>query len=383
MQQNILPEGVQTPYYFYDTGLLDYTLDIVQQAALPCNYRVHYAVKANANPVLLRHISHRGLGADCVSGNEIRRALECGFAASDIVYAGVGKTDREIEYALRQGIYCFNCESLPEIEVIDGIAGRLGMKARIALRVNPNVDAHTHHYITTGIEENKFGIYLYDLRRVIAESLRLAHVELLGLHFHIGSQITDMTVFRGLCLRVNEILEGIRERGVNFSYINFGGGFGIDYQEPDEHPCADFKAYFNTFAEFFQPTPHLQVHFELGRSIVAQCGSLISTVLYVKEGKKRKFVVLDAGMNDLLRPALYQAYHKIENVTSRLPEEKYDVVGPVCESADCFGKDVTLPATRRGDMIAIRSCGAYGEAMASRYNLRDLAPAVYWASDQG
>ena len=383
MQQNILPEGVQTPYYFYDTGLLDYTLDLVQQAALPCNYRVHYAVKANANPVLLKHISHRGLGADCVSGNEIRRALECGFAASDIVYAGVGKTDREIEYALRQGIYCFNCESLPEIEVIDGIAGRLGMKARIALRVNPNVDAHTHHYITTGIEENKFGIYLYDLRRVIAESLRLAHVELLGLHFHIGSQITDMTVFRGLCLRVNEILEGIRERGVNFSYINFGGGLGIDYQEPDEHPCADFKAYFNTFAEFFQPTPHLQVHFELGRSIVAQCGSLISTVLYVKEGKKRKFVVLDAGMNDLLRPALYQAYHKIENVTSRLPEEKYDVVGPVCESADCFGKDVTLPATRRGDMIAIRSCGAYGEAMASRYNLRDLAPAVYWASDQG
>ena len=383
MQQNILPEGVQTPYYFYDTGLLDYTLDIVQQVALPCNYRVHYAVKANANPVLLRHISHRGLGADCVSGNEIRRALECGFAASDIVYAGVGKTDREIEYALRQGIYCFNCESLPEIEVIDGIAGRLGMKARIALRVNPNVDAHTHHYITTGIEENKFGIYLYDLRRVIAESLRLAHVELLGLHFHIGSQITDMTVFRGLCLRVNEILEGIRERGVNFSYINFGGGLGIDYQEPDEHPCADFKAYFNTFAEFFQPTPHLQVHFELGRSIVAQCGSLISTVLYVKEGKKRKFVVLDAGMNDLLRPALYQAYHKIENVTSRLPEEKYDVVGPVCESADCFGKDVTLPATRRGDMIAIRSCGAYGEAMASRYNLRDLVPAVYWASDQG
>ena len=383
MQQNILPEGVQTPYYFYDTGLLDYTLDLVQQAALPCNYRVHYAVKANANPVLLRHISHRGLGADCVSGNEIRRALECGFAASDIVYAGVGKTDREIEYALRQGIYCFNCESLPEIEVIDGIAGRLGMKARIALRVNPNVDAHTHHYITTGIEENKFGIYLYDLRRVIAESLRLAHVELLGLHFHIGSQITDMTVFRGLCLRVNEILEGIRERGVNFSYINFGGGLGIDYQEPDEHPCADFKAYFNTFAEFFQPTPHLQVHFELGRSIVAQCGSLISTVLYVKEGKKRKFVVLDAGMNDLLRPALYQAYHKIENVTSRLPEEKYDVVGPVCESADCFGKDVTLPATRRGDMIAIRLCGAYGEAMASRYNLRDLAPAVYWASDQG
>lgn len=383
MQQNILPEGVQTPYYFYDTGLLDYTLDIVQQAALPCNYRVHYAVKANANPVLLRHISHRGLGADCVSGNEIRRALECGFAASDIVYAGVGKTDREIEYALRQGIYCFNCESLPEIEVIDGIAGRLGMKARIALRVNPNVDAHTHHYITTGIEENKFGIYLYDLRRVIAESLRLAHVELLGLHFHIGSQITDMTVFRGLCLRVNEILEGIRERGVNFSYINFGGGLGIDYQEPDEHPCADFKAYFNTFAEFFQPTPHLQVHFELGRSIVAQCGSLISKVLYVKDGKKRKFVVLDAGMNDLLRPALYQAYHKIENVTSRLPEEKYDVVGPVCESADCFGKDVTLPATRRGDIIAIRSCGAYGEAMASRYNLRDLAPAVYWASDQG
>ena len=372
-----LPAGAQTPYYYYDTNLLDFTLDVLQQAALPHGYRVHYAVKANANPVLLRHISHRGLGADCVSGNEITRALECGFAPSDIVYAGVGKTDSEIALALRHGIFCFNCESLPEIRVIHEIAAGMGTKARIALRINPNVDAHTHHYITTGIEENKFGIYLYDLEHVLTECLRMPHIELIGLHFHVGSQITDMTVFRGLCLRATEILDKIKDHGIAFPYINFGGGLGIDYREPDEHPVAPFKEYFDTFARFYHPTPHQQVHFELGRAVIAPCGSLIARVLYVKEGKKRKFAVLDAGMNDLLRPALYQAYHKIENLTSHLPEERYDVVGPICESADCFAKDVTLPGTQRGDLIAIRSCGAYAEAMASRYNLRDIAPAVY------
>lgn len=368
---------LSTPSYYYDVELLDETLHALRKEADAYGYHVHYAVKANANPVLLKRISQQGLGADCVSGNEIRRALECGFPADRIVYAGVGKSDAEIELALEQDIFCFNCESLPEIQVIDEIAGRMGKKAKIALRINPNVDAHTHHYITTGIEENKFGIYLYDLEHVVQETLQRSHIQLTGLHFHIGSQITDMSVFRGLCIRANEIQAKLKERGLILPHINFGGGLGINYQEPDRQPVADFKAYFATFARFFEPMPHQQVHFELGRSVIAQCGNLIAKVLYVKEGKNRKFVILDAGMNDLLRPALYQAFHQMENLTSSLPEEKYDIVGPICESADCFGKDIALNATQRGDLIAIRSCGAYGEAMASRYNLRDLPHCAY------
>ncbi len=377
MEQIQLPEGMPTPYYYYDITLLENTLDAALKAASKHGYHIHYAIKANANPVLIRYISNKGLGADCVSGNEISRALECGFKANTIVYAGVGKSDHEIELALQSDIFCFNCESLPEIEVINEIAGRMKKTAQIALRINPNVEAHTHHYITTGIEENKFGIYLYDLKRVMTAVLQMPNIRLIGLHYHIGSQITDMTVFRGLCLRANEIQQQMKEHGLLLPYINFGGGLGIDYDNPEKNDIADFEAYFNTFAQFFEPMPHQEIHFELGRSIIAQCGSLISKVLYVKEGKNRKFIILDAGMNNLLRPALYQAFHKIENISSHLTEEKYDVVGPVCESADCFGKDLSLNATRRGDIIVIHSCGAYGEAMESRYNLRNITGKVY------
>jgi len=377
MEQIQLPEGMPTPYYYYDITLLENTLDAALKAASKHGYHIHYAIKANANPVLIRYISNKGLGADCVSGNEISRALECGFKANSIVYAGVGKSDHEIELALQSDIFCFNCESLPEIEIINEIAGRMKKTAQIALRINPNVEAHTHHYITTGIEENKFGIYLYDLKRVMTAVLQMPNIRLIGLHYHIGSQITDMTVFRGLCLRANEIQQQMKEHGLLLPYINFGGGLGIDYDNPEKNNIADFEAYFNTFAQFFEPMPHQEIHFELGRSIIAQCGSLISKVLYVKEGKNRKFIILDAGMNNLLRPALYQAFHKIENISSHLTEEKYDVVGPVCESADCFGKDLSLNATRRGDIIVIHSCGAYGEAMESRYNLRNITGKVY------
>lgn len=377
MEQIQLPEGMPTPYYYYDITLLENTLDAALKAASKHGYHIHYAIKANANPVLIRYISNKGLGADCVSGNEISRALECGFKANSIVYAGVGKSDHEIELALQSDIFCFNCESLPEIEVINEIAGRMKKTAQIALRINPNVEAHTHHYITTGIEENKFGIYLYDLKRVMTAVLQMPNIRLIGLHYHIGSQIIDMTVFRGLCLRANEIQQQMKEHGLLLPYINFGGGLGIDYDNPEKNNIADFEAYFNTFAQFFEPMPHQEIHFELGRSIIAQCGSLISKVLYVKEGKNRKFIILDAGMNNLLRPALYQAFHKIENISSHLTEEKYDVVGPVCESADCFGKDLSLNATRRGDIIVIHSCGAYGEAMESRYNLRNITGKVY------
>lgn len=370
---------LKTPCYFYDLALLEKTLQkVTEEAAKYPAFHVHYAIKANANPVLLKRIREYRLGADCVSGNEIKRAVECGFPGNSIVYAGVGKSDEEILTALEEDIFCFNCESLPEIRVIDELAGKTGKRARIALRINPNVDAHTHHYITTGIEENKFGIYLCDLESVLNELPALSHIELTGLHFHIGSQITDMTVFRSLCLKVNEIQQGLRNKGITLPHVNFGGGLGIDYGNPHAEPIADFASYFATFARYFEPScPNQQVHFELGRSLVAHCGDLLSRVLYVKEGKNKKFVILDAGMNDLLRPALYQAFHKIENITSRLPEEKYDVVGPICESSDCFGKEVTLPRTSRGDMIVIHSAGAYGETMASRYNLRDLPSCTY------
>lgn len=372
-------EQLHTPCYYYDTELLKKTLQKLRQAAEAYpDFRVHYAIKANANPVLLKIIREFGLGADCVSGNEIERAVECGFFPQDIVYAGVGKSDAEIKTALEKDIFCFNCESLPEMQVINEIAGKLGKKVQIALRVNPNVDAHTHHYITTGIEENKFGIYLYDLEHVLAEIPSLPHLSFIGLHFHIGSQITDMSVFRSLCLKANEIQKHLTDRGILLPHINFGGGLGIEYNNPYEEPIADFATYFETFHKYFTPLPHQQVHFELGRSIVAHCGDLLSRVLYVKEGKNKKFVILDAGMNDLLRPALYQAYHKIENLSSSLPEEKYDVVGPICESSDCFGKDVILNRTSRGDLIALHSAGAYGETMASRYNLRDL-PKIYFS----
>lgn len=371
-------QNLQTPCYYYNIELLEKTLQTVVKESGKHGFHVHYAVKANANPTLLKIIARYGLGADCVSGNEVSRVVECGFPADKIVYAGVGKSDREIETALSHDIFCFNCESLPEIQVIDEIAGRMNKKARIALRINPNVDAHTHHYITTGIEENKFGIYLYDLERVIDEIQPLTNIELIGLHFHIGSQITDMSAFQSLCIRANEIQHKLQERHIQLPHINFGGGLGIDYNQPYGEPVANFADYFDTFAQFFEPLPHQQVHFELGRSIIAHCGDLISRVLYVKEGKNRKFAVLDAGMNDLLRPALYQAFHKIENISSDLPEEKYDVVGPICESSDCFGKDVCLNQTRRGDLIVIHSAGAYGEAMASQYNLRNM-PGVYFS----
>lgn len=371
----------KTPYYYYNIDLLEKTLSTVLTESGKHNFSVHYAIKANANPILLRVISKYGFGADCVSGNEIIRALECGFPADKIVYAGVGKSDEEIELAIKNNIFCFNCESLPEIRIIDEIAGRSGVRAQIALRINPNVDAHTHHYITTGIEENKFGIYLYDLEHVIETIQPLKNIKLIGLHFHIGSQITDMSVFRGLCLRANEIQQRLKDRDILLPHINFGGGLGIDYDQPYGEPVANFAAYFDTFARFFEPELHQQVHFELGRSIIAHCGDLVAKVLYIKEGKNKKFAILDAGMNDLLRPALYQAFHKIENISSSGPEEKYDVVGPICESADCFGKDVTLSQTERGDFIVIHTCGAYGETMASQYNLRDL-PGTHFSNEE-
>lgn len=368
---------VQTPFYYYDFDLLRTTLAAIANATREDPFEVHYAVKANANPALLRVIAAAGLGADCVSGWEIEAALKAGFPASKIVYAGVGKTDREIRLALTEGIFCFNVESVDELEVIDALAAEAGHETRVAVRVNPDVGAHTHANITTGLAENKFGIAMSDLDRVVDLARGMEHVRLVGLHFHIGSQILVMDDFVALCNRVNALTERLQERGVELPEINVGGGLGIDYRHPDRHPVPDFEAYFDTYRRHLRLRHGQRLHFELGRAVVGQCGSLISRVTYVKQGTKKRFVILDAGMTDLIRPALYQAYHRIQNITSPSGvTERYDVVGPVCESSDVFGKEVELPLTLRGDLVAIRSAGAYGEIMASGYNCRPLPPGL-------
>jgi len=364
-----------TPFYYYDLEVLKSTLEIVKKESDRSGYEVHYAVKANSNPRILQIISSYGLGADCVSWNEIERVLSSGFKPSDIVFAGVGKTDNDIENALKEDIYCFNCESIPEIEVIDQLALKQNKSARIALRINPYIDAHTHKHITTGIEESKFGINTWELENVVKKLASLKNVRLIGIHFHIGSQISKMSVFQSLCTRINELQTWFASHGIDLEIINVGGGLGIDYDNPDQKPR--FQEYFSLLNEFIDLQPGQKLHIDPGRSVTGQCGSLISKVLYIKNGSNTLFAIIDTGMTDLIRPALYQAHHKIENLTSTGNIFRYDVVGPVCESADTFAKYIELPETKRGDLIAIRSAGAYGEVMASRYNLRDLPGTVF------
>ena len=367
-------EQIRTPFYYYDTNVLRATLQVIkdEMRALE-NCVVHYAIKANANPKLLPIISSYGLGADCVSGGEIEVALKTGFPADKIVFAGVGKADWEINLALDNNIFCFNVESLPELEVINELAGAKGKVARVAFRINPDVGAHTHANITTGLAENKFGINMVDMEGIIARAKVLDHVRFVGLHFHIGSQILDFDAdFLPLCERINDLQDQLERKGIRVDNINVGGGLGVDYDQPEQHLIPDFKAYMSMFAKHLQLRPWQTLHFEPGRSIVAQCGSLISRVLYVKRSADKQFAIIDAGMTELIRPALYQAHHLIENLTSNEKTEIYDVVGPICESSDLFGKDESLPRVRRGDLIALRSAGAYGETMASTYNCRAL-----------
>lgn len=365
--------ALQTPFYYYDATLLRNTLKTIQEEAGKYNkFCVHYAVKANANPKVLGIIRESGLGVDCVSGGEIKAAVKAGFPASKIVYAGVGKTDWEINLGLDYDIFCFNVESIPELEVINELAAAKNKIARVAFRINPDVGAHTHANITTGLAENKFGISMADMNRVIDLALEMKHVKFVGLHFHIGSQILDMGDFVALCNRINELQEQLYARQIIVEHINVGGGLGIDYAHPNRQPIPDFAGYFATYHKHLRLRPQQTLHFELGRSVVAQCGSLITRVTYVKQGTNKQFAIVDAGMSDLIRPALYQAYHKIENVSSEEPMETYDVVGPICESSDVFGKDIDMNRTKRGDFLAIRSAGAYGEIMASVYNCREL-----------
>lgn len=374
-------QEVETPFYYYDTALLRQTLQTInEEAGKHDGFVVHYAIKANANRKVLRIISQAGLGADCVSGGEIRRCLDNGFQAKKIVYAGVGKADWEINLGLDRNIFCFNVESIAELEVINELAKKKGKVARICFRINPDVGAHTNAKITTGLAENKFGIAMQDMLPAIDEAAKMSNIEFIGLHFHIGSQILDMGDFEALCNRINYIQDELEKKHIRVENINVGGGLGIDYQHPNRVPIPDFKDYFDTYARHLKLRPGQKLHFELGRAVVGQMGSLITRCLYVKQGTAKQFVIVDAGMTDLIRPALYQAYHKIENITSDEKTATYDVVGPICESSDVFAKAVDLNTTHRGDLLAVRSAGAYGEIMASQYNCRKL-PEGYITED--
>lgn len=397
-------EELQTPFWYYDLDLLRRTADEVAKYSRKYGIGVNYALKANVEPRILQIISSKGFGADCVSGNEVIYAVEHGFRPETVVFAGVGKTDREISRAIDLGIGCFNVESLMELEVIDSIASAKGVRVNVAVRINPDIDAHTHKYVTTGLEENKFGISRHELDGVIELLTKCKSVDFRGLHFHVGSQILDVReVYSEECRRASEIVDYFEKRGLVVKYIDLGGGLGVNYKDPDSEPIPDFGTWFSTINDNLKRRPDQRVIIEPGRSIVAQCGSLISRVVFVKHGEHKSFLILDAGMNDLIRPALYGAYHHIENLTveelnnssshkmragaatqeKTAPTERpesytfYDVTGPVCESDDVWGTDRRLPESHRGDLLAISSAGAYGSVMSSRYNLRDIAPAVF------
>ena len=369
---------LQTPCYIYNTALLQQTLEIAKREATKYGYEIHYAIKANFNPRILRQIASNGLGADCVSGGEIQAALDAGFDAAKIVYAGVGKADWEIELALEKEIFCFNVESLAELLVINELAEKRKQKARIALRINPDVIANTHHHIVTGMKESKFGINLDKLDAVLQLLPALENVMFEGIHFHIGSQITNLDNFYGLCLRVNEIQKQLASRKLLPRHVNLGGGLGVDYKLPEQNSIPDFAAFFQLFDKHLKHYNGQRIHFELGRSLVAQCGMLLTKTLYVKEGSTKKFAIVDAGMTELIRPMLYQASHKIENISSDGALEVYDVVGPVCESTDCFAKAIALNVVSRHDLLVIYSAGAYGESMASHYNCRKLRDVFFY-----
>lgn len=367
----------QTPFYYYDMELLEQTLKTITSQAALYGYHVHYAMKANTESRLLHKIREYGLGADCVSGWEVECAIDNGFSPDNIVFAGVGKSDAEINYALSLGIFAFNCESLEELEVLNELAAAAGKVATVALRINPNVEPDTHKYISTGQSESKFGISYKEVDSALERLSVLKNISIVGLHFHIGSQIRNLESFRELALRVNEIASWFASQGVDLRHLNMGGGLGIEYHNPDQEPIADFATYFRIFHENLYVSPGQTVHFELGRAVVGQCGELITRVLYTKETAGGSlFAIVDAGMTELIRPALYNAHHDVENLTAlteQRPMKHYYIGGPICESSDIFARDIEFPLTRRGDILTIRSAGAYGSIMASRYNMRPLA----------
>lgn len=368
----------ETPFYLYDIGLLDQTLESLMSIASKYGYKIHYAIKANYDAKLLQIIRKYGVGIDCASGNEVRCAIEAGFDPKSIVYAGVGKRDKEICYAIEQNILAINCESIEELYLVDQLAAEAGKVVSIALRVNPDIDPKTNHCIDTGQADSKFGISYEEILSSVDAIKSLKHVDVIGMHIHIGSQIRELHVFENMCNKVNVIVENLTKLGFEIEFVDVGGGLGINYDMPENEPIPNFASVFAIIKQHLK-VGNRQVHFEFGRSIVGQCGELITKVLYNKTtATGRRLVIVDGSMTELIRPALYGSYHNIENITSEAEQRlKYTIVGTACESTDVFDENVSLPITKRGDLLTIKSAGAYGMSMASRYNQHDLPTAVY------
>ena len=308
--------GYETPFYLYDTALLRQTLESVVYESKKYGYKVHYAIKANYDDHLLAIIREYGLGIDCASGNELRKAIEAGFDPKGIVYAGVGKRDKELRYAIEQDILAINCESIEELELVDALAGEAGRVADVALRINPDIDPKTNHCIDTGQADSKFGISYEEVLEHAKEIRALKYINIIGLHLHIGSQIRELHVFENMCNKVNVIVENLEKLGCSFRFVDVGGGLGVNYDVPENEPIPNFASLFSIVHNHLSVGDR-EVHFEFGRSIVAECGELITKVLFNKPtATGRKLVIVDASMTELIRPALYGSYHNIENITS-------------------------------------------------------------------
>jgi diaminopimelate decarboxylase len=377
-----LAGSVGTPFYCYSTATLERHYRVFAEAFTGERIVVCYALKANSNQSVLRTLAKLGAGADVVSGGELKRALAAGVPPNKILFSGVGKTEAELRAALSSDIFCINIESEPELELLSRLAVETGKTARVSVRVNPDVDAGTHAKISTGKSENKFGIPLSQARGVYARAAKLPGIEVTGADMHIGSQITDLarmeTAFRILA----EFVQALRADGHNISHVDFGGGLGIPYYMDREAPPAP-----DAYAAMVKRVAHnlgCTLMFEPGRMIVGNAGILVTRVIYVKHGEAKNFVVIDAAMNDLIRPTLYEAHHDILPVVKVVGERSMvaDVVGPVCESGDYLALDRTLPAPKAGDLLAIMTAGAYGAVQSGTYNTRPLVPEVLVKDDQ-
>jgi diaminopimelate decarboxylase len=375
-----LPEEFGTPLYVYSKNQIIQNYRAIEEPLKDLDHVVCYALKANANPAILKILAQEGAGADVVSGGELYLALKAGFPPSRITFAGVGKRDDEIEYALKSNIFTINAESAQELQVISRVALRLGVKARVTLRINPDIDAQSHPYITTGLKQNKFGIPAEEAVGVFKFAATMQNLETVGVHAHIGSQITKIEPFVEAANFLTRFVTSLREAGMPINHIDFGGGFAVQYLnvlthealpvEPDNAVVPPLRQYMEALVPVLRESG-CSVWFEPGRSIVANAGVLLTKVLYTKENGAKKFVIVDAGMNDLIRPSLYGAYHQIVPLKLQTYEHEHaDVVGPICETGDFLARDRVLPKSKRDDYLAVMTTGAYGFSLASNYNAR-------------
>lgn len=369
---------VRTPFYLYSNRTLTRHFDVFTQAFASIPHMICFAVKANSNLAVLKIFAKRGGGADIVSGGELYRALKAGIEPSRIVYSGVGKRDDEIDFALKSEILMFNIESLQELEVINERAGRLGLRAGIGIRINPDINPKTHPHISTGFKENKFGIDVENSLRAYRTAQKMKHIEIKGLSCHIGSQITKISPFVETVNRLKDIVKLLGADDIQITYLDFGGGLGIPYDEetpplPSEYANAIIDATGDLGCTFI---------FEPGRVLAGNAGILVTQVLYTKQNEGKNFLIVDAGMNDLIRPSLYGSFHRIQPVRlARQEEITADVVGPICETGDFLARGRHLPSAQKGDLLAVMSAGAYGFSMSSNYNSRLRIPEVLVRDD--